>query len=307
MSKVVVTCAITGSVHTPSLSPYLPSTPDEIAADAIRAYEAGAAVVHIHARDPLTRRPSAKVEHFKAIADKIKAKCDVIMCFTTGGAVGMSTAERAAVVTTLKPELGSFTPGSMNFAFFGLAAKPREWKYDWEEPYIKGTEDMVFYNTFKVIKEYGRYFGEAQTKPEYEIFDIGMMNNLAFMFQSGALKKAPIYMQFVLGILGGMPADPECIFTLLTEGRRLLGDFQWSVCAAGRQQMALMATAIAMGGNVRVGLEDNLFLEKGVIAKSNAEPVEKVIRIARELGREPATPAEARAILGLKGIENVGF
>ena len=306
MSKVVVTAAITGSVHTPSLSEYLPSTPKAIAADAIRAYEAGAAVVHIHARDPLTCKPSAKIEHFKEIADLIKAKCDVVVAFTTGGAVTMTTAERVNVVTTLKPEMASFTPGSMNFSFYGLAAKPRKWKFDWEESYIKGTEDMVFYNTFKVIREYSEYFSKAQTKPEFEVFDIGMMNNMAVMMEAGHIKR-PIYIQFVLGILGGMPADPECIFTLLNEGRRMLGDFQFSVCAAGRQQMALMATSIAMGGNVRVGLEDNLYLEKGKIAKSNAEPVEKVIRIAREIGREPATPNEARALLGLKGIENVGF
>jgi len=306
MSKVVVTSAITGSVHTPSLSEYLPCTPKDIAADAVRAYEAGAAVVHIHARDPLTCRPSAKFEHFKEIADLIKAKCDVVVGFTTGGAIGMTTAERVNVVTTLKPEISSFTPGSMNFAIHGLAAKPRKWKFDWEEPYLKGTEDMVFYNTFKVIREYSEYFSKAQTKPEYEVFDIGMMNNMAVMMQSGHIKR-PIYMQFVLGILGGMPSDPESIFTLLNEGRRLLGEFQWSVCAAGRNQMAMLATAMSMGGNVRVGLEDNLYLEKGVLARSNAEPVEKVIRIAREIGREPATPDEARAILGLKGSENVGF
>jgi len=306
MSKVIVTCAITGSVHTPSLSEYLPYKLKDIAAEAIRANEAGAAIVHIHARDPETGRPSSNIEHFKEIADIIKSKCDAVICFTTGGAVTMTTAERVNVVTTLKPELASFTPGSMNFAMFGMAVKPRQWKFDWEEAYLKGTEDMVFRNTFKVIREYGDYFQRAQTKPEFEVFDVGMLNNMAVMLEAGYLQR-PIHMQFVLGILGGMPADPESIFTLVTEGRRQIGDFTWSLAAAGKQQMALMAVSMAMGGHVRVGLEDALYLEKGRLAKSNAELVEKVIRIGKELGREPATPNEARAILGLKGFENTGF
>lgn len=306
MSKVIVTCAITGAVHTPSLSEYLPYKPQDIAAEAIRAYEAGASIVHIHARDPETGRPSSKLEHFQEVAELVKAKCDAVVCFTTGGAITMTTAERVNVVTKLKPELASFTPGSMNFAMFGMAAKPRQWKFDWEEPYLKSTEDLVFYNTFKTIREYGQYFSQAQTKPEFEVFDVGMLNNMAVMLEAGHLKR-PIHMQLVLGILGGMPADPESIFALITEGRRQLGEFTWSVAAAGKQQMALMAVSIAMGGHVRVGLEDALYLERGKLAKSNGELVEKVIRIARELGREPATPNEARAILGLKGMENVAF
>ncbi|SMC60388.1 3-keto-5-aminohexanoate cleavage protein [Papillibacter cinnamivorans] len=307
-TKVVITAALTGAVHTPSLSPYLPWKHQDLIAQGVAAYKAGAAMIHIHGRNQQDGRPSALLEDFRIVMEGIKREApDVIMIPTTGGSLTMTTAERANVVAKLKPEMASFTPGSMNFNFSGLAAKPRQWKYDWEQEHCAGSEDRVFYNTFKVIREYGEIFTAANTRPEYEIFDIGMLNNLATAIKMGQLSKE-IQLQYVLGTLGGMPADPESIYILLSESKRLLGnDFTWSVSSAGKQQMAMMATTMTFGGNVRVGLEDALYLEKGVLAKSNAELVEKVVRIAKEIGKEIATPAEAREIIGLKGIENVAF
>lgn len=307
-TKVVVTAALTGAVHTPSLSPYLPWKHQDLIDQGVEAYEAGAAMLHIHGRNQQDGRPSALLEDFKIVAEGIKKKApDVIIIPTTGGSLTMTTAERANVVTQLRPEMASFTPGSMNFNFSGLAVKPRQWKYDWELEHCKGSEDRVFNNTFKVIREYGELFAAAETRPEYEIFDVGMLNNLATAISMGQLK-GKIQLQYVLGTLGGMPADPESIYILLTESRRLLGnDFTWSVSSAGKQQMAIMATAMTFGGNVRVGLEDALYLGKGALAKSNAELVQKVVRIAKEIGKEIATPAEAREIIGLKGIEKVAF
>lgn len=307
-TKVIITAALTGAVHTPSLSPYLPWKHQDLIDQGVAAYEAGAAMIHIHGRNQQDGRPSALLEDFMIVAEGIKNRTgDVVIIPTTGGALSMTTAERVNVVTRLQPEMASFTPGSMNFDFSGLAAKPRDWKYEWEYDHCKGSEDRVFYNTFKVIREYGAAFRAADTRPEYEIFDIGMLHNLATAIKMGYVDKR-IQIQFVLGTLGGMPADPESIYILLTESKRLLGnDFTWSVSSAGKQQMSIMATAMAFGGNVRVGLEDALYLEKGVLAKSNAELVGKVARIAKEIGKEIATPAEAREIIGLKGIEKVAF
>jgi uncharacterized protein (DUF849 family) len=306
MTKRIVTAAITGSIHTPSMSPYLPITPDEIAEEAVRAHGAGAAVAHIHARNPETGQPSADPDLYAEIAAKIKAKCDIILCITTGGGLGMTTQERVRTIPKLKPELASFNFGSMNFALFHALEGYRELKQPWESQYLGMTEDFILPNTFKTLREFSEIFGENGTQPELEVYDLGMLNNLAFMLGKGHLKK-PVYIQFVFGILGGMPATPENLMFMFRTAKDTVGEFTWSVCAAGRHQVRMCTLALLLGGNARVGLEDNLFLEKGVKAKSNAEQVEKMIRIMRELGLEPATPAEAREMLKLKGLEKVAY
>lgn len=306
MSKAVITAAITGSIHTPTMTPYLPVTPKQIADEAVRAYEAGAAVAHIHVRDPQTGAPSPSLDLFREVVTEVKSRCNMVLCLTTGGGLGMTTEQRVATVRTFKPELASFNFGSMNFALFPVVSRYKEWKFPWEPQYLGMSEDFVFTNTFKTLKEFCGYFEENQTKPELEIYDVGMINNVAYMIQAGHLKK-PVYMQFVMGILGGIPATAENVLFMYETARKQIGDFQWSVCAAGRHQMNIYTMALLLGGNARVGLEDNMYVEKGRMAKSNAEQVEKIVRIARELGIDPATADEARQILGLKGLDKVNF
>ena len=308
MSKAIFTAAITGSIHTPTMSPYLPITPDQIADNAIQACGAGAAAVHIHVRNPETGQPSPDLELFKKVLTKVKSKCDVIVCTTTGGGLGMTPEQRVGVVSTLKPELASCNMGSMNFALFPLLEKMKDFKFPWEKQYLEFTEDLIFPNTFKSIRVFLNIFNENGTKPELEVYDAGMINNTAFMIERGLLK-TPVYIQFVLGILGGMGATVENLVFLYESARRLIGEknFVWSVCAAGRNEIPMCTHALLMGGNARVGMEDALWLDKGVLAKSNAELVAKMVRIAKEFGIEPATPAEARKILGLKGPEKVNF
>ena len=308
MSKAIFTAAITGSIHTPTMSPYLPITPDQIADNAIQACGAGAAAVHIHVRNPETGQPSPDLELFKKVLTKVKSKCDVIVCTTTGGGLGMTPEQRVGVVSTFKPELASCNMGSMNFALFPLLDKMKDFKFPWEKQYLEFTEDLIFPNTFKSIRVFLNMFNENGTKPELEVYDAGMVNNTAFMIERGLLK-TPVYIQFVLGILGGMAATVENLVFLYESARRLIGEknFVWSVCAAGRNEIPMCTHALLMGGNARVGMEDALWLDKGVLAKSNAELVAKIVRIAKEFGIEPATPAEARKILGLKGLDKVGF
>lgn len=306
MSKVIVTAAVTGGIHTPSMSPYLPLTPEQIADDAVQAAEAGAAVVHIHARNPENGMPSADQEHFRRIITSIKKRSNVVVCITTGGGIGQTTEQRVAAVRNFSPELASLNGGSLNFALFQLLDQMKEFQYDWEPQFLAATEDHIFPNTFKTLREFSTYFREQNTKPEFEIYDVGMINNLAFMIQRGHIDR-PVYLQFVLGILGGLPATMKNLMFLYDTAKEQIGDFVWSVCAAGRFQFTLCTAALLMGGNVRVGMEDNLYVEKGVLAKSSADQVAKIIRIARELGREPATPDEARQILGLKGQHLVNF
>jgi uncharacterized protein (DUF849 family) len=307
MDKFIVTAALTGAIHTPTMSPHLPITPDELAEEARRAYEAGAAVVHVHARDPETGQPSADSALFGEILAKIRNACDAVICTTTGGGFGMTVEQRVAVVKTYSPELASLNAGSLNFALHPLLDKIRDFKHEWEPQYLAMSEDFIFPNTFKTLREFAGFFAGEGTKPEFEIYDVGMINNLAFLRNKTQIKK-PVYLQFVLGILGGLPATVSNLVFLLNTARETLGDnFVWSVCAAGRAQLPMCNAALLMGGFTRVGLEDSLFLEKGKMAKSSAQQVEKIIRIAKELGLEPATPDEARAILGLKGIEQVRF
>ena len=305
--KIIVTAALTGAIHTPTMSPHLPITPQEIVDEAQRAYDAGAAVVHVHARDPENGQPSADRELFGEILSGIKARCDVVICTTTGGGLGMSVEQRVAVVKAYSPELASLNAGSLNFALFQVMEKMKDFKYDWEPQYLQMTEDFIFPNTFKTLREFNGFFQREGTRPEFEIYDAGMLHNLAYLIGRGQVQP-PVYLQFVLGILGGMQATVNNLVFLYNSARELLGDnFVWSVCAAGRHQFRMCNLALLMGGNARVGLEDNLYLEKGVMAKSSGEQVEKIVRIAREHGLAPATPDEARQILGLKGIDKVGF
>ena len=305
-NKVVITAALTGAIHTPGMSPYLPVTARELIDEAIAVHEAGGAVAHLHVRDQETGMPNADQETFMEIAAEVKKQCDIVLCPTTGGRLGEPVEKRVKVVTTLKPELASLNAGSLNFALFHVIDKFEEWKYDWEEPYLQQTEDYIFPNTFKTMREFLTVFNEMETKPEFEIYDVGMINNLAFMIEARYVKK-PVYLQFVMGILGGIPATPDNLVFLVETARKTIGDFQFSVCAAGRFQFRMCTQSLLLGGNVRVGLEDNLYLSKGALAKSNAEQVEKIIRIARELELEPATPQEAREILKLKGLDKVNF
>jgi uncharacterized protein (DUF849 family) len=304
--KAIITAAVTGSIHTPTMSPYLPITPQQIADEAVRAYEAGAAVCHLHARNPETGVPVPDVNLMKEIITEIKSRCNIVVCITTGGGLGMTVEQRVAPVTLYKPELASFNAGSINFALFPVIPRYKEWKFEWEKQYLGMTEDFIFANTFKSMKEYCAKFNEMGTKPEFEIYDAGMVNNVAFMIQAGYIKK-PVYIQFVMGVLGGITPSSENLIFLVDYARRLIGDFQFSVCVAGRAQFPICTQSLLFGGNARVGLEDNLYLEKGQMAKSNAEQVAKIVRIARELGIEPAAPDEARQILGLKGLDHVNF
>ncbi|HUH65357.1 MAG TPA: 3-keto-5-aminohexanoate cleavage protein [Syntrophales bacterium] len=304
--KAVVTAAITGSIHTPTMSDYLPITPDQIADEAVRAYEAGAAVCHVHARNPENGMPVPDVNLMKDIITKIKSRCNIAVCITTGGGLGMTVEQRVAPVTLYKPELASFNAGSINFALFPVIPRYTEWKFPWETQYLAMSEDFIFPNTFKSMREYCAKFNESGTKPEFEIYDSGMVNNVAFMIQAGYVRK-PVYIQFVMGVLGGITPSSENLMFLVDYAKKMIGDFEFSVCVAGRAQFPICTQSLLIGGNVRVGLEDNVFLEKGRMAKSNAEQVTKIIRIARELGIEPATPDEARKILGLKGIEKVNY
>ena len=307
-SKLIITSAVTGSVHVPSLSPYLPLNPDQIAEDAIKSVKAGAAIVHVHARDRETGRPSSDAKIFEEIVTKITAKVDVPICISSGGSREMTVAQRANGVTHLKPELASLNAGSLNFALHPLTAKIKEPRFDWEIPFLEATEDWIFPNTFKTLREFAAFMYGANTKPELEVYDTGMLSNIQFLVGTGVLKP-PLHIQFVLGILGGIQATVENLVFLHDTARRLIGEknFTWSMCAAGRAQLPLAAVAMAMGGNVRVGLEDNLFVGPGKLATTSAEQVERVVTIAKALSIEVATPADARAMLGLKGLANVGW
>ncbi len=306
MNKRIITAAITGSIHTPTMSPYLPITPQQIIDEILAVHEAGGTVCHVHARDPETGQPVTDLDIFREIVSTVKSKCDIILCLTTGGGVGMSAEERVRTVTTFSPELASFNAGSVNFALFHAMDKWKDWKYEWEPKYLGMTEDFVFTNTFKTLRGFCEFFNENNTKPELEVYDSGMINNMAHLIQRGYLKK-PVYIQYVMGVLGGITPSLENLMFLVDYTKKLIGDFQFSVAVAGRAEFPICTQSLLLGGHVRVGLEDNLYLEKGRMAKSNAEHVAKIIRIARELGLEPATPDEARQILGLKGLDKVNF
>lgn len=304
--KVIITAAITGAVHTPSMSPYLPLTPAQIIEDAVKAAEAGAAVVHVHGREPENGKPSPDLGIIQEIVKGIKAQCDVAICITTGGALWMSLEERLAPVTQFKPELASCNAGSINFVMAAAAKRLENPLHDWEVPYLESTNDLIFANTFKALEYYIRTMNEQGTRPEFEVYDVGMINNIAYFVKQGVIKQ-PIYLQFVMGILGGIPATVEHLAYMVRTAKEQLGDFEWSCAAAGRAQFPVVTAAVAMGGNARVGLEDNLNIRPGVLAKSSAEQVTQMKEIIERLGLEIATPDEAREILALKGKDQVQF
>lgn len=297
MNKTIIIAAITGAVHIPSMSEYLPVTPQQIIDDAVAAYEAGAAVVHIHGRKEKNGEPTGDPEIMKNIVEEIRKRCNVVIGITTGGAIGMSSEERLAAVPFCKAELASCNAGSVNFCFSPIADKIKIPKYDWEIPFVKNTYDLPFVNTFQGIEDYIKVMGENGTKPEFEVYEVGMINNIAYFMKKGLLK-GPIYLQFVLGIMGGLPATVDNLLFLYNTAKKQLGDnFVWSCAAAGKDQFNIVTTAVILGGNARVGLEDNLYIKKGQLAKSNAEGVKKIKEIVELLGKEIATPEEARKIL----------
>jgi uncharacterized protein (DUF849 family) len=311
MEKLIITAAITGNITLPVQTPHLPLTPQQIIDDAVRAANAGAASVHIHGRDPKTARPTTEPAVYKEIASGIKARSNVIVCVTTGGTADMTPAQRAQVVPALKPELATFNMGSINFSIHPIADryKDEDYKYPWEKEFAAGTKDFIFRNTFGDIEKLIQIMQENNTKSEFEVYDVGHLYNINFLVRRKVIK-FPIWLQFVTGILGGIGANIEEVVHMKQTADRLFGDvnYVWSVIGAGYPAEFNLATlAIMMGGHARVGMEDNIFVEKGVLCKSNADLVEKVVRIAKELGREIATPDEARKILGLKGKDKVNY
>lgn len=309
-NKIIITAAITGSVHIPTMSEYLPITPDEIVEDAVKAWEAGAAIAHIHVRDPKNGHPSADPELFKEVCSKIKNRCDMILLPTTGGGMNQTTAEKLIPIKALKPEMCSFDPAPFNFGIFQIASRFKEFKYDWEPEYLELCKNVTFRPTFRDDEIYGETFLEIDTKPELEIYELGHVSYVKWLLEENKLK-APAHLQFVFGpMVGWMTPSVKHLVLIHDEAKEVLGEenFTWSVAAGGRFQIPITSTAMAMGAqNVRVGLEDSVYAGKGVMAKASADQVNMVKRVAKEMSLEPATCAEAREILGLKGIDKVNF
>ena len=307
--KVIITAAVTGAVHTPTMSPYLPITPEQIADEAVKSAEAGAAIVHIHVRDPSNGKPTSDLELFRGVLPEIKRRSNVVVNTTTGGGFGMTAQERLAVVPEFRPEMASFNMGSMNFGLYPYLSKARSWKFAWEEPYIRATKDYIFKNTFADMEVFCRTMREHGTKPELECYDVSHIYNAARLLSEETLE-GPVHMQFVLGITGGIGASVEDLLMMKQTADRLLGAdrYTWSVAAAGRHQFGSCLAAAGLGGHTRVGLEDNLYMSKGVYARTNAEQVSKIRTMVQETtGREAASPDEVRTALGLKGIGAVRF
>lgn len=308
MAKVIVTCAVTGGAHTPTMSDALPCTSEEIASQAIDAAAAGAAILHLHARIPETGQPTGDPDIYARFLPVIRQRSDAIINITTGGSATMPVEERLRAAIRFRPEMCSLNMGSMNFAFFSAAKRIKTWKYAWEEAYVVNSDDYIFRNTFRDIAYILEMLGSAGTRFEHECYDLSHLYNLAHFVDRG-LVKPPFFIQMIFGILGGIGPDLENLMFMKSTADRLFGrdSFQWSVLAAGRHQMPFLTQAALLGGHVRVGLEDSLFIERGQLAVSNAQQVEKIVRIIREMGHEPATPAEARAMLNLKGGDRVEF
>ena len=307
-NKVIITCAITGGIHTPTMSDALPYRPKDIAAQSIAAAEAGAAILHLHARDPKDGRPTPDPAVFMRFLPRIKQATDAVINVTTGGGLGMTLEQRLAAPLAAKPEMCSLNMGSMNFALFPLADRYTTWKYEWEERYLRTTDDFIFRNTFRDIERILKILGEEHgTRFEHECYDVGHLYNLAH-FVDRKFVRPPFFVQLIFGILGGIGAEMRNLMFMKETADRLFGDdYRWSVLAAGRAQIPFATQSAMMGGAVRVGLEDSLYIGRGKLASSNAEQVAKMRRILEELGREVATPAEARAMLALKGGDKVGF
>jgi uncharacterized protein (DUF849 family) len=305
--KVIVTCAITGSIHTPSMSPYLPISPEDIIAESVAAAEAGAAVVHLHARIPHTGQPSQDPALFANFLPEIKRQSDVIINITTGGGLGMTLDQRLAPALWAQPEIASMNMGSFNFNISGAAEKFSSFKYDWEKPYLERTKDFILSNTFAQIERGLKEMGARGTRFEFECYDVGHLYNLAHFADRG-LATPPFFVQAVFGILGGLGPDHENLMYMKATADRLFGDnYYLSVLAAGRYQLPFVTMSAILGGNVRVGLEDSLYAGKGKLATSNAQQVSKIRRILEELSLQVATPAEARSMLQTKGKDNVSF
>lgn len=305
--KVIITCAVTGAIHTPSMSPYLPVTAEEIADAAVGAAEAGAAIVHLHARDPKTGKPDQSPEAFAPFLPVIKQRTDAVINLTTGGAPYMTVDERVRPAERFRPEVASLNMGSMNFGLFPMLDRFKDFKFDWEKPTLEASRDLVFRNSFQDIEYAIRTLGDSGTRFEFECYDTSHLYNLAHFLERG-LVKTPLFVQTVFGILGGIGPHPEDVMHMKRTADRLFGDqYQWSVLGAGKSQMAIAAQAAAMGGHVRVGLEDSLWIGKGKLAESNAQQVTQARKILEGLGLEIATPDEARQILSLKGADKVAF
>ncbi len=306
--KVIITCAVTGAIHTPTMTPHLPITPAQIASESIAAWKAGAAIIHLHARDPNDGRPTPDPKVFMQFLPQIKAETDAVINITTGGGHNMTVQQRLEAPLVAKPEMCSLNMGSMNFGLFHLTAKHREWKYAWEPQYLENTRDFIFRNTYKDIEFSLQHLGEeCGTRFEFECYDVGHLYNLAHFVDRG-LVKPPMLVQTIFGILGGIGPDTENLMHMRRIADHLFGDdYHWSILGAGRHQMGLITMGAVMGGHCRVGLEDSIYLRKGQLAQSNAEQVAQIRRILGELSLEIATPNEARAMLALKGKDNVAF
>ena len=306
--KVIISCAVTGAIHTPSMSDYLPITPEQIARSSIEAAEAGAAIIHLHARNPETGEPTPDPAVFMRFLPVIKQNVDAVVNITTGGGLNMTLEDRLAAPLQARPEMCSLNMGSMNFNIARAGDRVKTWKYAWEKPYLDRTDDHIFRNTFRDIAGIVESLGKAHgTRFEFECYDIGHLYNLAYCLDQ-KIVEPPLFVQTIFGILGGIGADPRNLQFMKETADKLFGDaYVWSVLAAGRHQMAFTTVAGIMGGNVRVGLEDSLYIGRGQLAKSNAEQVAKIRRILEELSLEIATPKEAREVLKLKGGDRVGF
>jgi uncharacterized protein (DUF849 family) len=306
-ASTFVTCAITGSVHTPTMSAALPITPEQIAAESIEAAQAGAAILHLHARDPESGYPTPDPEVFLRFLPDIKARTDAVVNITTGGSSRMTVDERLAAAKRFEPELATCNMGSMNFVFSGAARGIKTWTYPWEREFVLGSEDVIFANTFRQIERTMKELGECGTRFEFECYDVGHLYTLAH-FVDRKVVQPPFLVQCIFGVLGGIGADHANLIHMLTTADKLFGDdYYFSAFAAGRHQMPFITQSALNGGHVRVGLEDSLFIAKGEIAESNAEQVRKAVRILSEMGRPIASPQEVREMLGLKGKENVAF
>jgi uncharacterized protein (DUF849 family) len=310
MEKLIITCAPTGGLTVPTQTPYLPITPEQIADEAVRAAEAGAAVVHIHARDQKDGRPTSELEVFRDIISRIKRRSNVVIGLTTGGAAGMTPEERIRVVSSFKPELASFNMGPICLSLGAVAKKYKDedYKYPWEKGYLQMVEGFIQQNTFTSLAIFLRVMNGNETKNECECYDVSHIYNVYHYFRQGMIKP-PVWMQFVTGALGSIGSSPEDIMYMKHTADRLLGpdNYHWSVIGTGLRYTQTAALAIMLGGHVRVGMEDNIFLERGVLAKSNTDLLDRVVRIAKEFGREIATPEEVRGILKLKGRDKVNY
>ncbi|MCG8564494.1 MAG: 3-keto-5-aminohexanoate cleavage protein [Desulfobacterales bacterium] len=309
-NKIIITAAITGSVHIPTMSDYLPITPDEIVADAVKAWEAGAAIAHIHVRNPKNGLPVSDPVLFREVHSKIKERCDLILLPTTGGGMNQTTEEKLIPIKDLEPEMCSFDPAPFNFGIFQIAGRFKEYKYEWEKEYLELCKNVTFRPTFRDDEIYAETFLEINTKPEFEIYELGHVSYVKWLMEEN-LVKLPVHLQFVFGpMVGWMTPSVKHLVLIHDEAREVLGEenFTWSVAAGGRFQIPITSTAMAMGAqNVRVGLEDSIYAGKGIMAKSSADQVVMVKNVAREMSLEPATPEEAREILKLKGLNRVNF